>query len=88
MRGQRLDVEDAQPVAREGPLHGQQREVAVVLVVDRVELHLADEVEEMRELDRQHARRLEHAGEAGDEVVEVGHVRQHVVGDHEVGRAA
>jgi Ser-tRNA(Ala) deacylase AlaX len=56
-----------------------------VLVVDRVELVLLDQAQEVRHLDRHHTLRLLHRAEAGDEVVEVRHVRHHVVGGDQVG---
>ena len=56
-------------------------------MVDGVELVLRDQPLEVRELERDHALRLEQARHAADEVVEVGHLREDVVGDDQVGRA-
>ena len=56
VRGELLDVEDAQSMAGEDPFRGEQRVVREMLVVDRVELVLLDEADEVRDLDRQDAR--------------------------------
>ena len=58
-----------------------------MLVVDGVELVLVDQPLEMRELERDHALGLQQTRDAGDEVVEVGNLRQHVVADDEIGLA-
>ncbi len=56
-----------------------------MLVIDGVELHLFDQPQQVGELHRQHTVVREHPGEAGDEIVEVGHMRQHVVADQQIG---
>ena len=53
-----------------------------------LELHLADQAQQVRELHRDHPARFQQHGETGDEVVQVGDVRQHVVADEEVGGLA
>ena len=53
VRGELLDVEDRGPWRAR--FRGQQRVVREVLVVDRVELVLLDEADEVRDLDRQDA---------------------------------
>ena len=59
-----------------------------MLVVDGVELVRLDQAQEVRELHREHAaRRRGGAARPADEVVEVGHVREHVVAEQEVGAA-
>ena len=50
-----LDVEEREAVALEDPLHREQRQIGEMLVVDRVELNLANEVQQVRELDGEHA---------------------------------
>ena len=67
---------------------GVEREVAEVLVVDGVELVLVDQPHDVGELHRQHAARREDDLHAGDEVVEIRHLREHVVAEEQVGRAA
>ena len=57
-------------------------------MVDRVELVPLHEADEVRELQRHDAVRLEQDLQARDEVVEVGHLGQHVVADDEVGPAS
>ncbi len=54
-------------------------------MVDRVELVLLEQLQQVRELDRDRSRRLEDFGHAGDEVVEIRHLGQHVVAEDEVG---
>ncbi len=88
MRPQLLDVEDAQAVRREHALRRHQREVPEMLVIDRVELVLLDEAQQMRELEGGDAARAQQDRHARQEVVEVGHLRQHVVADDEIGEHA
>jgi len=57
-----------------------------VLVVDRVPLVLVDQPHQVRELHRDHAAGLQQRPHAGDEVVQVGDVREHVVAEQQVGR--
>jgi hypothetical protein len=83
-----LDIEQLEPVVGEHALGGQAREVLEVLVVDRVELVVLDEPQQVRHLDRHHAVVGQQDLEAGDEVVEVRHVRHHVVGGDQVGALA
>jgi hypothetical protein len=85
--GEVLDVVEEQPVAAHQGVDGGAREVAEVLVVDRVELAVLDEVADAGVLDRDHARLLEQLAVTRHEAVEVGHVRHHVVGDDDVGLA-
>src|ERR1700724_536339 len=61
-----------------------QREVRKMLVIDGVELVLVDELLEMRKFERDHALRHQQMRHAGDKVVEVWHLCQHVVADDEV----
>ena len=56
-----------------------------MLVVDRVELAMVDHRLDGRVLDGDDAVLGEQRGETGDEVVEIGDVRHHVVGHHGVG---
>ena len=83
-----LDVEELEPVVGEHALGGQAGEVLEVLVIDRVELVVLDQPQQVRHLDRHHAVVGQQDLEAGDEVVEVRHVRHHVVGGDQVGALA
>ena len=69
----------ARPWSLEELDHRLEREVRVVLVVDRVELDTLDQPHEMRDLDRRDAARSQEDAHAADEVVDVGNVREHVV---------
>ena len=67
MRRDLLDVEELQPVRCEHALDRKEREVREVLVVDRVELRLLDQPQQVRELHREDAVRREQCLQAGDE---------------------
>ena len=54
-------------------------------MVDGIELVLGEQPHQVRELERGHTIRLQQDGESGDEVVDVRHMREHVVGGREVG---
>ncbi len=59
-----------------------------MLVIDRVELPVLDQAQQVRELHRNCARGLQQDRQSSGEVVQVGHVRQHVVGADQVGLLA
>ncbi len=77
-------VEHGQAVERKDRLDAEEREVGEVLVIDRVELIVVEELHQMGELERTGPRRLEDDGDAGDERVQIGHLREHVVAQHHV----
>ncbi len=84
MRRQTLDVEEVEAVAGERAASGGEREVAKVLVVDRVELSAVDERHEVRKLDRDDALGREQRLHARDKRVEVRRVRENVVAEQQV----
>ncbi len=88
MRRQAIDVEHAQAMAGQHTVRHQQREIREVLVVDRVELALRDQAKQVGEFHRDGAARLQQDRQACDEIVEVRHVRQHIVGADQVGLPA
>ena len=55
-----------------------------MLVVNRIELVFRDQPLDMRNLDGYHALRSQEVGHAGDEVVELRHLRQNIVGGDQV----
>ena len=57
-------------------------------MVDGVELLLVHQPQQVRELERRHAARLEQQRQPGDEVVERRHVGEHVVAHQQVGADA
>ena len=57
-------------------------------MIDRVELVVLDEPQQVRHLDRHHALGRKQRLHAADEVVQIRHVRHHVVGDQQVRPAA
>ena len=85
---QAIDVDDGQAMGGEDPAQGEHREVREVLVVDRVELVVGQEPEQVRHLDREEAVVGEQDREATDEVVDVGHLGQDVIADEQVGAAS
>ena len=84
MGRQFLDVEDFHAVQPCSDLHRKQRKIREVLVVDRVELVLRDQGRNMRKLQRHDALGLEDMLHAAQEIVDIGDLCQHVVGDDEV----
>ena len=56
-------------------------------MVDGVELVVRHQPQQVRELHRDHAVGLRAGSSARDEVVQVGHVREHVVAEQQVGAA-
>ena len=85
MRRQFGHVEGAQPGLRQRALDHQQRQIGIMLVIDRVELHGLDQPQQMRELEQRHALRRQRPCHAGDEAGKVGNMREHVVGDQQIG---
>src|SRR5690606_29913327 len=85
VRRQLLDVEDLETVATEDVLTRPEREVGEVLVVNRVELVLLNEPHQVGELERDDAIRGQDLRDAAYERMEVGDLRQHVVGGDQVG---
>ena len=82
-----LDVVEVHAVTTDERVDGRAGVVVEVLVVDRVELAVLDEVLHPRVLDRDQPVVGEQDRHAADEVVELWHVRHHVVRDDHVGRA-
>ena len=62
--------------------------VAEVLVVDRVEFQLGDEIAHIRRLDHGNAVRLEQPLDAAGESIGIGNMREDVVGVDDVGELA
>jgi len=82
-----LDVEDRKTVPGGHALHRQKRDIAEMLVIDGVELDLLNQPQQVRKLHRQYPGRLQEQGQAGDEIVEIGNVGEHVVADKELGQS-
>ena len=72
----------------EHALRDDEREIREMLVIDRVELVFLHQPQQVRELHRDHAAGLEQQAHAAHEVVQVGHVREHVVAGNQVRLAA
>ena len=59
-----------------------------MLMVDRVELGLLDELQHMRKLEADDAVRLEQYGKPGHKIIDVGNMGKHVVSDNKIGFAS
>ena len=51
MGGHFVHVEHAQPMTRKDVLYSDEREIGEMLVINRVELHMLDQMEQVRKLD-------------------------------------
>ena len=88
MGRQFLDIEHPHAMVFPDALMGEQREIRKVLVIDRVELVLLDQPEDVRPLDGHHAVPGQKGLDAGHEAVEVGHLGQNVVAGHQISLSA
>ena len=79
-----FDVDDLQVVAAEQSVERREAEVAEMLVVDRVEFDVVNQILEVWALDNGNAARLEHLAEAGNDSVQIGHMGQDIVGVDDV----
>src|SRR6185312_15991542 len=77
-----------QPMAAEQGTQGRDREITQVLVVDRIELSMLDEILDVRALDDGDSVILQKCCNARDEAVGVGYVGQDVVRVDHIGPAA
>ena len=84
MRGQLLNIEDGKTVFGEDLRDGGEREIGIVLVIGRIELIVSRHLQQMRKFEGRDAARLEEGREAADEIVDVRHMRKHVVGGRKV----
>ena len=75
-------------MAPEQLIERRDREVAQVLMVDRVELAVVDQIDQIGHLQDRDAVLFEQGGDALDQAVQVGHVGEHVVGEDHVGAPA
>src|SRR5262245_2450565 len=80
-----LRIEHPQTVPREDLLNREQRQIGEMLVIDRIELQSADQVEHVRKLDGEYAFVTQENLHARDKIVDVGYVREHVLGRQQVG---
>ena len=76
-----LYVPDAQTMRREDVLCCVEGQVGEMLVVNGVELPLCHQLQQVRKLERYGAARRKRGGQPGDEIIDVWHVSQNVVGD-------
>src|SRR5215813_5482159 len=88
MRRQFLDVHHGETVPGEYSADDSEGEVRKVFVVDRVELVMLDESEQVRKLHGHQTVSLEHLLEAAHKTVEVRHMGEDVVGDQQIGSPA
>src|SRR5262249_1041649 len=88
MNRNEFDVADHQTVTPAERLDRTQGVIAKVLVIDRVELKLADEVAQVWRFDDGNAIRLEHLLDPADKCVRIGNVSEDVVRMDDVGKFA
>src|ERR1019366_10715832 len=84
MGGQLVHVEQRQVMRREYLLDSEERKVTEVLVVDGVELVLLHQSLQVRKFHGDDAARLEQALHAGNEVIQIRYVCQHIVAEQQV----
>jgi hypothetical protein len=84
VRGELLDVEQAQPVRSEHATDGEEGEVGEVLVVDGVPLSILDQPQQMGKLHRDGPAGRQQDLHAADEVVQVGDMGENVVTEQQV----
>ena len=84
VRGNFLDVKHRQAVRLKYVLNGNQGEVREMLVVDGVVLVLLHQPAQVRKLERHDSFRFQHDLNAAHEIVQVRHLRQHVIADDKV----
>ena len=80
-----FDVEQSQSVVLEDALHYEECEVTEMFVVDRVELVLPHQLQQMGKLHCDHATGFEQDLHPGDEVINIRDMRQDIVADEEIG---
>jgi hypothetical protein len=88
VRSELLDVEDGQAVVIEYSADGRKREIGKVLVIDRIELIVFHQPDEMGEFHRDHPVISHQRCEAVDEIVQVRHMGEDIVAQDEIGPAA
>src|ERR1035437_4564279 len=81
-------VEDMQAVGGGYTLHGGEREIGEVLVVDRVRLSSLDQIHQVGKLERGDPVGLQQDGKAGGKIIDVRNMGEDIVGGHEVGLPA
>src|SRR5713226_3034201 len=84
MRGQLFDVKQHQPERIQNLFRSQQGEVREMLMVDRVKLILLDQLQQVRELERQNPSGLEQDLDSSNKVAEIGNLRQNIVADQQI----
>jgi hypothetical protein len=85
---QLLDIEYAQSRGRHHAFGAEERKIEKVLVIDGVELHLLDQIQQVRKFERGDALGRKQFGEPGDKVSRRRRMGEHIVGDHQIRLAA
>src|ERR1700676_4763236 len=83
-----FDIEDAQAGLGEDTLSGNQRQIGKMFMINRVKLMPLHQLKEMLHLEGSDARSGEQYFYAGHEIVNVGHMRQHVIAGDQIGGPA
>src|SRR5262249_13841371 len=79
-----LDVENPEPMLARQPVNGDHRKIREMLVVNGIELIVFDEPLKVRKLQSDHAVGGQQVRHSGGEIIEIRHLCQNVVADHQV----
>ncbi len=88
VNGHALDVVQIQPMLPEQFIQRRDREVAEVLVVDRVEFHMIDEIHHIGHFNDSQAILLQDRMDAGNKAIQIRDVGQDIVGQKDIGLLA
>src|ERR1035437_1996862 len=81
-------IEYREPVGGKDPVNRRERQIGKVLVVDGVKLAFGNQLEQVRKLEGCYALGFQQHGKASDEIIDVRHMGQHVVGGSQIGLLA
>src|SRR5258708_6565936 len=81
---EQFDIEDAQADLGEDALSGNQRQIGKMLMIDGVKFMPLHQLREMLHFERGDALRGEQYFYARHEIVDVGHMRQHVIASDQI----
>ena len=79
-----FDIEDAQACLGEDALSGNQRQIGKMLMIDGVKLMQLHQLKEMLHFEGSDALRGEQYFYAGHEIVDVWHMRQHIIAGDQI----
>src|SRR5882762_7608024 len=86
MSGNFLDIENLQSMSMQNAVGCQQGKIREMFVIDGVEFIVFDQAGQVRKLQRENSVGFQQQLEAFDEIIDVRHLRQHIVADNQVRR--